>query len=128
MNRDYLIKEKLQQVCDYGKNIEGKTFTDSNKNEMARAVIFELNWRKFIVFSSRCHAIWTIKEEDKGLELLDFLIQVYECDNETWELFWQGKQPYNPKKMPFIGEGHEQLSFIDLTEVSKITIPMMGFK
>ena len=128
MNRDNLIKEKLQKVCDYGKNIEGKTFTCSDKNDMARAVIFEINWRKFMVFLSRCHDTWTKEEEDKGIELLDFLIQVWESAPETWELFWQGKQPYNPKKMPFIRAEQEQLRFIDLTEVTKITIPMMGFK
>ena len=128
MNRDNLIKEKLQKVCDYGKNIEGKTFTSSNKNNMARAVIFEINWREFMVFSSRCHDTWTTEEEDKGIELLDFLIQVWESAPETWELFWQGKQPDNPKKMPFNCVGQEQLRFIDLTEVAKITIPMMGFK
>lgn len=128
MNRDNLIKEKLQKVCDYGKNIEGKTFTSSNKNDMARAVVFEINWRKFMVFSSRCHDTWTTKEEDKAIELLDFLIQVYESAPETWELFWQGKQPDNPEKMPFNCVGQERLRFIDLTEVAEITIPMLGFK
>jgi hypothetical protein len=128
MNRDNLINEKLQKVCDYGKQLEGKTFTSSKKNDMARAVIFEMNWQKFMVFSSRCHDTWTTEEEDKGIELLDFLIQVWEAAPETWELFWQGKQPDNPKKMPFNCVGQEQLRFIDLTEVAQITIPMMGFK
>ena len=126
MEKDYLIREKLQKVCGYGKQIEGKTFTSSNKNAMARALIFEINWRRFMVFSSRCHDTWTTEEEDKAIELLDFLIQVYESAPETWELFWQGKQPDNPKKMPFNCVGEEQVKFIDLTEVKEITIGMMG--
>lgn len=127
--REDLIMSKLSKVSNFGRLVQGKTFTQSNKNDMARAVIFEINWRKFMDFASKTKGAinWTTEEEDLGIKLLDFLIEVSESSSETWDLFWQGKQPLHPKKMPFNTDGKKKVSYIDLTKVQSITIPSMGF-
>lgn len=143
MTKDDLIRSNLVQVSAYGRSIQNNTFTvpkiypktdlgrtmfEQARNEMARAIIFDMNWRKFQEFISLCHQTLTPTEEDKAIELSDFLIKVYESTPETWELFWEGKQPDNPKKMPFRCEGESHPIFIDMTEIRAISIGSMGFK
>jgi superfamily I DNA/RNA helicase len=127
IDRDDLIKEKFEIVKNYGKEIEGKTFTSDEKNNMAKAVIFNIKWRQVIDFINKHQNTWSKEEEDEIIELLDFIIQICESTDETWDLFWSGNQPYNPAKMPFIIDSSIDFQYIDLNEVNSITFPLLGF-
>ena len=131
MYKDNLIREKLKKVCDYGKKIQGQTFAPSfqyERNEMAKAVIFQIKWMEFMEFTEECHDVWTNEEVDRGIDLLDFIIKVCESSSDTWELFWQGKQPMNPKRMPFRNLKENKIDYVDLTQVEKIEMPFLGIR
>lgn len=130
MNRDKLIKEKLKKVCDYGKTIQGKVFSveSDGRNKIALAVMFQMNFASFMTFTDKIKHKWTKEQEDIAINKLDFLIVLCESSDETWELFWKGEQPINPKKFLFNEEGTEQMKFMDLNDIKTITVPMMGIK
>lgn len=136
MSKKDLIIGKLKQVVDYGRKIQNKEFlinenseseTRTSKNEMAKAIVFQREWFGFMSFTKNCHETWTTEEEEQGIQLLDSMIDIYESEPETWDLFWEGKHRYNVQKMPFV-VGGDTTTWVDLNELRGVKIMDFGIR
>ena len=119
---------KLKIVFDYARNIQGKKFgidEDGGKDNMAMAMLFELEFRKFRLFIESAGESLNEYETDKAINKLNILIKLYNNDAEYWDLFWQNKTDINLEKIPFVADNQEQIKYLNLNEIKSITIPLM---
>src|SRR3990167_3268275 len=116
MEKSELIVTGINKCCDIASRIQGKTFivdekceyVSAQRNALARAIIVEMNFRPIhnLLVTRKIDKL-TDSENDKLIADIDFIINIWESSLATWDLFWEGKQPINPKKMPFIIPGKE---------------------
>ena len=130
---DDIIKGKLSRVCDYAKLIKDKTFgpeLEGGKNKMAMAVIFEMSFHALMAVAFNPNqapeAEYTKEQNAELITRLDFIIDIYNATDATWNEFWEGKQPIHPERIHLlIGN---KIQIINLKNVTKITTGNMGFK
>ena len=125
-NNDKIITGKLIIVKAYSMQLSGKTFGPNHpggRNKMAMALMFDTYKKMFIQFvNNECDNPLTPDQELLSIKKLDHIICLFETSDETWDLFWEGKQPIKPDKLLFNEFGRENIKPINLFELKSITI------
>jgi hypothetical protein len=128
------IQDKTYEVnYSFNQTEAGKKIINKQKNKLARAVLIQVLFGQIgglIQHKFRENATQDFYNEiNKEIELLcDEIIFISQWDENTYDLFWSGKHKYNPKRLSFNEIGKEQVIYIDLNEVAKITIPILRDK
>ncbi len=140
---DEKILMLLEEVSKYGRTIQNTEIIvqecpppdvdylawefKNSRNALARAIFFQYHLSDWLKFVKGCHDTWTLEEEVEGIKILENMLNFINMNVETMSLFWEGRQPIDPRKMPFRSPSGD-FSTIDINEVKSMRIPYLGFK